>query len=857
MKRFGLCFSLLPVLLVAGPREFGRAELDRAIRSKGIHLNVDAGVAQGLPESFTITGTRIMGADDRGLMYGLFEAAEQIDRDGRLHDFKGAPSTPIRGIRTFIHNAALERDWYYSHEYWDRYFTMLAHDRFNRFNLVFAHQTDYLAPPYPFWLDLPEFPTIKARNLTPVQRRRNLEMLQYISHSAVDHGIDFTLGVWEHNIQDYRNPPMRPMTEGLTDENIGPYSYAALKTILKLCPDISSVQMRTNNESGIHNDKQVDFYRNHVFRAIRDAGRPVILDLRGWAVAGGMVTAAGEVGIPVRLSTKYWAEDLGRPYQPAETYAGYSYINFLEKPRGYRFYWELWGLGSNRLLLWGSPDYVRRAVPTFGLSGSEGFEIDPPLAQKGFGNASEPWRIFTASQSRRVFWKWEFERYWLFYRLWGRIAYDPAVSSHVWMDELTRRFGAAAQDVMDAYSRASKVINEIVAVHLADPNMYIWPEINPGGLVDAYRQVLPSDWRAVASIPEAVENRLHGNASAKQTALATSAEFNDIAGSIEAAVDSAAKKIQPENREWLSTEPDFRVLALMARYHAHKQKAAYDLELFDRTADAATLADARRELTSGLGTWERLAALTDGLYPANMSFGPDDAGHWKDKLPYVRHDLETVKDREEVLARFGRFQAGFDFGGPVKSQARAAAYRADNYVLRNNVEPRFFPVDAQTRFTEELGYGWLADGARESAAIPLTPYLEVRAVARNPGNLPPDVLFRDYIKGRSPQRFAVKVAPGKYIVSLLHPDHSATELKLTAQAGRLEIPFPEGDWSVSGVVVKAILPPDAPALPPAPAVLPRPEMRHDKPSVASAGKPLALALSVSGDSRARRIRLYY
>ncbi len=53
--------------------------------------------------------------------------------------------------------------------------------------------------------------------------------------------------------------------------------------------------MRTNVESGIPTDQQVDFFRNYVFRAFHDAGRAVILDLRGWIVAGGMVKAAREV----------------------------------------------------------------------------------------------------------------------------------------------------------------------------------------------------------------------------------------------------------------------------------------------------------------------------------------------------------------------------------------------------------------------------------------------------------------------------------------------------------------------------------------------------------------------------------
>ena len=456
-------FFFFALSLAAGPREFGRAELERAIHERGLRRpHLQEVIEPGAPESYVIDPPKITGSDERGLMYGLLAAAEQIRTDGKITAAQAQPRTSMRGIRYFIHNADLERDWYYSHEYWDEFLSMLARNRFNRFNLVFAHQTAYLAPPYPFWVNIPEFPSIRARNLSEAQRERNLEMLQYISQGAVDRAIDFTLGVWEHDIQHTAVPPMTPMTEGLTPENIGPYSYAALKKVLQSCPAIRSVQMRTNAESGIPSGRQVDFYKNYVFRAIRDAGRPLILDLRGWSVASGMVKTAEEAGIPVRLSAKYWAEDMGRPYQPAETYPGYSYLNFLERPHSYNFYWEIWALGSHRLLLWGNPEYVRRAVGTFSLGGAEGFEIDPPLAQKGFGNAPGSWGIFTAAQSQRVFWKWKFERYWLFYRLWGRLSYDPATPESAWMSDLQQRFGAAAPDVMDAYMASSQVINEIV-----------------------------------------------------------------------------------------------------------------------------------------------------------------------------------------------------------------------------------------------------------------------------------------------------------------------------------------------------------------------------------------------------------
>jgi hypothetical protein len=411
--------------------------------------------------------------------------------------------------------------------------------------------------------------------------------------------------------------------------------------------------------------------------------------------------------------------------------------------------------------------------------------------------------------------------------------------------------------VMDAYANASQVINEIVAVHLADPNMYIWPEINPGGLTDAYREVLPSDWRYVASIPEAVNNRLEGIPSAKQTPNETATRFDGIARRTEEAVARANKKIAAGNREWLSSESDFLTLAGMARYHAHKQRGTYLLTYFDRTADATALSAAKRELQAGLGVWERLVKVTDGIYPAEMAFGPDDIGHWRDKLPYIRHDLALVAEREEILRRFGHFDAGFDFGGPVKKQPRYGAYREDDYVLRNTVEPRFTAVDPQTQYFDETGFGWLSAADREAVAIPLTPYLEVRAAAKTPGNLPHDVLYRDYIRGKGAQTFGVKVQPGEYTVELLHPDRTADELHLRAENGRLTIPMPSADWSVSGIVVKGASP--APAYPPPydSTALARPTVRHEPPTIAQAEKPLSLQLNISGGSAVRTVRLYY
>lgn len=836
-----------------GPVAFGLRELARAMVARGLGpaTAVRTTIRPGPAESFEVTPDRVTGADERGLMYGLLAAAEQIGAGGCLRHERGAPRTKVRGIRCFRHNEALEAEWYYSREHWEGYFAFLARARFNRFNLVFGHQTPYLAPPYPFWLDLPGFPEIKVPGLSPERQRRELDMLAWIAQSAADHGIDFTLGLWEHDAP----PDQRSSVVGLTPRNIGPYSYAALTAVLRRCPSIRSVQLRTNAESGIPPDRQLGFYRDYVFRAITDAGS-VTLDLRGWAMRGGVLEAAIASGAPLRLSAKYWAEHLGRPYQPAETYPGYSYLDFLRKPRPYQLMWELWGLGSHRLLLWGDPDHVRRAVPTFGLGDAVGFEIDPPLAQKGFGNGPGGWSVFTEDElRRRRFWAFEWQRYWLFHLLWGRLSYDPEADPRLWEGELARRFGAAAApEVMRAYAGASRILNEIVAVSMPDPNMYVWPEINPGGLVDAYKDNPPGDWRCVASVTEAVADRLHGRASAKQTPEVTAARLERWAEATERAVARVGPA--PGNREWLSSRPDFLVLAALARYHARKQRGAAALALYDATGVPSALATARRELEAALAIWEGLARFTDGLYPDDMVYGPEDRGHWKDKLPYVRHDLSLVADREEVLRRLGPFDPGFDLGGSMPEPGPWRQYRRAPFVLRNALAPRFLPVAPNTLFDARRGYGWTEAGPRDALAIRPAPYREVRAVARDPRDLPRNALFGDAIRGLGPQAFAIRADDVPREPVLVHADGRIERRPpLTPTDGRLLVVMPDGPWALSAITLAARDPP--PATPATASAPPRPLVRHVAPRTAPAWHPLVLSLTVLPPGGLVSVRLHY
>src|SRR5579862_3633628 len=167
-----------PVL--AGPVDFGMAELDAAIAARNFKYKpkVMAELDIQAPETFRIEpykagGVHITGGDLRGLMYGLLEAAEQVRSTGRFSQVHGVPSTAHRGVRLFTTTAELKKS---SVAEWRGYFAMLARDRFNHFTLVFAQEDP-----------LPSF----------AEASFELQALRAVLQAAGDYGVEFTLGLWQ------------------------------------------------------------------------------------------------------------------------------------------------------------------------------------------------------------------------------------------------------------------------------------------------------------------------------------------------------------------------------------------------------------------------------------------------------------------------------------------------------------------------------------------------------------------------------------------------------------------------------------------------------------------------------------
>ena len=682
----------------------------------------------------------LAGRDERGVVYALHEAAQAIRLAPKgsspfstLNEGSESPALTLRSISVHLMNADLEREWYFSEAYWRQYFTMLIRNRFNTFILGFADQTNHMAPPYPWLFDLPDYPDVKVEGLSKTDQARNLAMLRRIGELATEYGLDFGLAIWQQQPVLDKNLPSGPYAH-----NYGPsalrnlpegsllaeYGTKALARLLQACPTIHRLQLRLNDESGIPEAMQHDYFRA-LFAVLRSAEepdgrhggrpsrkeirrlsqqvegsgsvptvpvagssaesdsqsqrRPIQLDLRYKGLKQETIDQAVAAGLDVTVDTKFWCEHLGLPFHPTTqdplySASRYGYGTMLHRPRDYKVAYQLWNQGSNRVLTWGDPDYAARFADSCALGDGEGFEVFAPLTDRGWGNEPGAWRLLARPELE--YYRWESERYWLFYLSFGRMGYNPHTPPMVWKREFAAHFGAAAEDVERGYHSASQVLPLLTASGMPSPSEWsFWPEMDLCGSLDVYSVVPPSDcgqfygiraWKAVpgwsyggwSGAPKGfVEDALGGDVEAKWTPIQVAQELDRLATESLAAMDAARQKIvHPADAEFRSTEVDIRALAWLARYHAAKKRAATHLAFFYATQEAGRLVKVREQAEEAAKAWASLAQVTDGVYSDDLVFGRSreqvgtpakpvnaHAGHWKDRLPNVQADVEFAK----------------------------------------------------------------------------------------------------------------------------------------------------------------------------------------------------------------------
>lgn len=683
------------------------------------------------------------GADSRGLTYALLELADRI-RCAR-HPQSAltvaapeveAPQHRIRSIGRLFVSEVEDKPWFHDREFWPPYLSMLAAQRFNRFQLnlgigydsLQGVQDAYLLFAYPFLLDVPGY-SVRAVGLADEERERNLDMLRFIGRESVERGMEFQLGIWTHGYRWPDSPHANYTIAGLTPDNHAAYCRDALTSLLVACPTIGSVTLRTHAESGVREGSYA-FWRT-VFDGAARCGRKVELDLHPKGLDWKLIDEALATGLPVRLSPKYWAEHIGMPYQqtairglempparpPADAFAAlstgsrsftrYGYADFLRHDRRYSVMFRVWP-GSDRLLLTGDPLTAAAHSRAFGFGGSDGAQYFEPLSFKGRrGSGLAGGRCAYADRSLEPRWDWEKYRY--TYRVWGRLLYNPAASPEVWRRALRQRFRERAPHVEAALASATRILPIVTTAHLPSaandtymPEIYTNQPIVDAGLPSPYGDtptpkvfgyVSPLDPQMFSGIEESVAEALAGRRSGRYSPCEVARWLDALAGSAERHLARALKAdASTPDAELRRVVVDVTIEAGLGRFFAAKLRSGSLYSLYRRTSSRTALEQAVREYDRARALWAQFAQYARGVYVPDITIGPlpHQRGHWLDRLPAMDADIAAM--RHELTS------AGVATASAAPADPAMAELLADDPgpqpVLRHSPPERFVPGQA-------------------------------------------------------------------------------------------------------------------------------------------------------------------
>ncbi|MGO4518069.1 hypothetical protein AB4Y89_19900 [Terriglobus sp. 2YAB30_2] len=640
----------------------------------------------------------VSGLDGRGITYGLLELADRIRESDRLDAaFQlNAPiveRTPnrVRSVARAFCSEIEDKSWFYDRAFWTHYLDNIASARFNRFNfaLGFGYDFptgvtgDYLHFPYPYLVKLAAYPDVRVDPpLAAGEREKNLETLQFIAKETRRRGLDFQLGLWTHAYQWTASPHADHQILGLTPETHAAYCRAALEEILKVCPEITGLTLRIHGESGIP-EGSYPFWET-LFEAIRDAGRPIEIDMHAKGLNQTMIDIGHKTGMRLTAGAKFWAEHLGLGYHQADirateyprenvtgtfavsngarNFTRYGYGDFYQQGSEIEVLYRAWP-GTQRHLLWADLALASGYGHAAHFCGAAGMELCEPLTFKGReGSGHRDGRNAYANRQLASS-TLDAEKFELTYLIWGRSLYNPDSAPQAYKRSLRRTYGSAAEHIEVALASSSRILPLVTTAWLPSAsNHSLWPELyTPISILPTKEKPLysdspaphnvgaisPLDPQIFLSIDDYARALLSRSAVAHYHPLEVAQWIDELVSQSSSALATAQKSVagRTASPAFRRAEEDILILNGLGGYYAGLFRAALCYSLFQSTGNKKIAAEGIKYYRKALESWKTMATRASSVYTADISYGsrPERHGHWADRIPMIEKDVFALE----------------------------------------------------------------------------------------------------------------------------------------------------------------------------------------------------------------------
>lgn len=636
-----------------------------------------------IPEDHIIT---IYGGDETGMVYGSLALVEALNNGTALEDVEAmseAPNFPFRSIKhnmpwdTYRPSHALDQhyDTARSLAYWEAFLDMMAENRFNALTLWKLHPFTYLIKPENF----PEASPFSDEELDEWR-----ELYTSIFRMAKERGIDTYLVNWSifvseefseaHNV-GLQNFYPHYYVEGDTSEIIKRYTRESVTQVLNEYPDLDGFGIsHGEGMAGMTPQQRQDWMNETMIEGMRLADRPVKFIHRVPFSAG--EGSEGSTSEHVEQLTREAMEKLDFFDEPiwVEMKFNWSHAHstpelvkvhggelgdtyFDPEPENYKVTW----MARNEdffALRWGVPDFIRTHIETNTASYVGGYFIG--------SETYIPAKDYFTAIDDPVDWSYAFERQWLFYKLWGRLLYNPDTPDDVFRQAFTRRYGSEAEPLLDAYALASSTPLRLASAWDVRWDFTLYSEgvlaLNENEedyeqstmdyiSVDRLIEQPPLDPNYV-SVKDYVATTRSGGSFGSDAVTPP-----DLIEMLEADSRKALELVDPidtgDDASLRYEVADVKTWAHLGLHLAEKLKGAIALQTYRAEGGEANKENAIAHLERALDHWDAVIAITRPLYkdmPLTHYMGgsferkDDRLFHWEHIRPEVEQDIEIARN---------------------------------------------------------------------------------------------------------------------------------------------------------------------------------------------------------------------
>ncbi len=611
----------------------------------------------------------VVARNQTGAMYGTLELAEQIRSKYGLRNIEEKISNPRFEFRAIKFNLPwsayrpsenpamnLHTETCRSLAFWQRFMDMMAENRFNVLSLWNLHPFTYMIRPENF----PQACPFSDKELAQWQR-----FWKQLFRMAKERGIETYIVNWNIVVSPEFAKAHGVKERNDTSEIVREYTRQCVTQVINEYDELTGLGVTLADWMNNMTPKEREDWIQETFvRGMKLAKRPAKFIhrsvLAGSPVEMRRVIDEADFPDPVWVEVKFnWSHGHSTPRLSITHDYSSGQIDerfWNPKPENYRIAWMI----RNEdffILRWGQPDFIREHIAINDRNYVGGYFI----GSEGYIPAKE----YAHKPGPHITWDFAFERQWLFYKLWGRLLYDPNTPDGVFAAEFDRHYGdGTGKKLLEAYSLASRMPLRLASFHRATWDYTLYSEgflapaqtefndkVSPFISIDELIRHNTLDPTYI-SITDYVKTKVNGEQikepQISPLELADELE-KDGTGALE--LTENLKGNVKRNMDTFECEiSDIKAWSYLSLYFADKLRAGVALETFRQTKKEAEKSKSVSLLKKASLHWDKLIEVTKEHYnsvPAvqlsRSEQGNDAVFSWEQYRDQVMRDIRIAE----------------------------------------------------------------------------------------------------------------------------------------------------------------------------------------------------------------------